>query len=276
MGCKTCRSECGREDGCGSRKATQKELLLALLTRLYPSRCWGEAEPRAALEDGLQLTEVVQLASRIAAALRTPAYVLPGGEDDLCAFIYVLCLGREPSVLELREGLLQGPPEGSSGEALASDKGLWLEADTLRERYLRISCSMVGRLFCVQEVAMELSTRGPDCPPGMATIREIPLPGVFDPILLKRFQRTVDLLQAHGVEHLDMGLLDVEAAAFSLMPGDYLTRFGAAPALLNYLFYAMPVQTVVTSFLSLLPTDSGFGLGKDAPGADLAKPLSLA
>ena len=27
MGCDTCKSECGREDGCGTRKATQKVVL---------------------------------------------------------------------------------------------------------------------------------------------------------------------------------------------------------------------------------------------------------
>jgi len=154
-------------------------------------------------------------------------------------------LGREPSVIELREGLKQeGRNEGPEPGRLE------LEADTLRERYLRISCSTLGRMACVQEVAMELSIRSEDCPAGMAMIREIPLPGVFDPILLKRFQRTVDLLQAHGIEHLDMGLLDVQASSFGLLPGEYEARFGAGPALLNYLFYAMPVQTTVTTFVS--------------------------
>ena len=237
MGCNTCRSECGREDGCGTRKAVQKELLDELLARLYPSRCWGEPEPTAYLETQLELPEIVRLAERLAAALKAPAYVLPGGEDDLCAFIYVLCLGREPSILELRDG--------------AASADFSVEADTLRERYLRISISALGRLSCVQEVAMELSVRDADCPSGMAMIREVPMPGVFTPALLKRFQRTVDFLQAHDVEHLDMGLLDVDASAFGLTAGDYVERFGTAPALLNYLFYAPPVQLLTTTFVPL-------------------------
>jgi hypothetical protein len=237
MGCNTCRSECGREDGCGTRKAEQKDILDALVARLYPSRSWGDAEPEASLAERLELPEVVQLASRLATALRTPAYVLPGGDEDLCAFIYVLCLGREPSILELRDG--------------AAGRDFPIEADTLRERYLRIACSQMGRLACVQEVALELSVRGDDCPSGMAVIREVPLPGVFTPALLKRFQRTVDLLQAHGIEHLDMGLLDVEASAFGLLAGDYVERFGTSPALVNYLFYAAPVQTLTTTFVPL-------------------------
>lgn len=237
MGCNTCRSECGREDGCGTRKAAQKDVLDALVARLYPGKTWGDAEPEASLEQGLELPEVVQLASRLSTALRTPAYVLPGGDDDLCSFIYVLCLGREPSILELRDG--------------AARRDFPLESDNLQERYLRIACSQLGRLCCVQEVALELSVRDSDCPAGMAMIREVPMPGVFTPALLKRFQRTVDLMQAHDVEHLDMGLLDVDAASFGLAPGDYVERFGTAPALLNYLFYAAPVQLLTTTFVPL-------------------------
>lgn len=258
MGCKTCRSECGREDGCGSRKAAQKEILESLIARLYPTRLWGEPDARASLEDGVAPSEVVALAQRLSTALKVPAYMLPGGEDDLCSFIYLLCLGREPSLLELRDGQC----------AAADDEGLWLEADTLRERYLRVSLSSLGRLACVQEVAMELSTRGSDCPPGMAVIRELPQPGVFEPMLLKRFQRTVDLLQAHDVEHLDMGLLDVDAAAFELLPGTYPDRFSTPPALLNYLFYAAPVLTATATYLPLpaaiqAAIRSGGGVGRD-------------
>ncbi len=238
MGCKTCRSECGREDGCGSRKAVQKELLDGLLARLYPSHCWGQPEALASLQDGLDLQEVVQLASWLATALRVPAYVVPGGEDDHCNFIYALCFGREPALVELREA----PPP-----AWAWDQ----QGPSVRDRYLRIACSTLGRLACVQEVAMELFTQSSDCPTNMVAVRESSLPGVFDPVLLKRFQRTVDLLAAHGVEHLDMGLLDVDAEAFGLLPGDYLSRFGAAPALLNYLFYATPVKTTAVTFLPI-------------------------
>jgi hypothetical protein len=241
VSCKTCKSECGREDGCGSRKAVQKELLDKLVARLYPGRTWGLPDPQACFEERLELAEVTRLASHLSTALRAPAYVLPGGDDDLCSFIYVLCLGREPSILELRESYVGSTP----GESFH------LEADTLRERYLRIACSTVSRLACVQEVALELSIRPNDCPDGLAKVAEIPLPGVFDPVLLKRFQRTVDLLQAHGVEHLDMGLLDVEAESFGLSPGEYEERFGTAPSLCNYLFYAAPVRMTTLSFLPL-------------------------
>jgi len=121
----------------------------------------------------------------------------------------------------------------------------------IRERYLRIACSMVTRAACVQEVAFELDTSPKQCPEGMALIREIPLPGVFDPKLLKRFQKTTDLLMAHDVEHYDMGLLDIPAAEFGLASGGYEERFGMAPGLLNFFFYAQPVLTAAASFVPL-------------------------
>ena len=280
MSCKTCKSECGREDGCGSRKATQKELLDGLIARLYPRRTWGEPDDAACFRGGLHRSEVTRLGQQLATALKAPAYVQAGGPADLCAFIYVLCLGREPSLLELRAagggaaeaGPAEAGPTVPGPDAAAPGSGLSPEADTIRERYLRIACSGITRAACVQEVALELHTSRELCPPGLAMIKEIPLPGVFDPKLLKRFQKTTDLLLAHGVEHLDLGLLDVPAAEFGLRGGDYARRFGVEPALLNFFFYAQPVQTAAAAFVPLSPAaqallhdpptiDGGLGLG---------------
>ena len=102
MGCDTCKSECGRQDGCGTRKATQKELLDGLIGRLYPSRRWGEPDDQACFRAGLHAGQVTRLAQQLATALKAPAYVQAGGPDDLCSFIYVLCLGRQPALIELR------------------------------------------------------------------------------------------------------------------------------------------------------------------------------
>jgi hypothetical protein len=251
MSCDTCKSECGREDGCGTRKGVQKDLLDGLIARLYPSRCWGEPDDEACFRAGLHRSEVIRLAQMLATALKAPAYVQAGGDDDLCSFIYVLCLGRQPSLLELRAG--SGAEAGALVPTDTADSGLYPEADMIRERYLRIACSAVTRAACVQEVAMELYTNPQQCPDGMALIREIPLPGVFDPKLLKRFQKTTDLLMAHDVEHYDMGLLDIPAAEFGLLDGGYPARFGTAPALLNFFFYAQPVLTAAASFVPLMP-----------------------
>jgi len=249
MGCDTCKSECGREDGCGTRKATQKELLDGLIARLYPSRRWGEPDDEACFRAGLHAGAVTALGQQLATALKAPAYVQAGGPEDLCSFIYVLCLGRPPALVELRAA---SAAELASGAPLAvAEAGLAPEADMIRERYLRIACSHITRAACVQEVAFELATGGEVCPEGMALIRELPLPGVFDPKLLKRFQKTTDLLLAHGVEHYDMGLLDVPAAEFGLAGGAYAQRFGCEPALLNFFFYAQPVLTAAASFVPL-------------------------
>jgi len=249
MGCDTCKSECGREDGCGTRKATQKELLDGLIGRLYPSRRWGEPDDEACFRAGLHAGQVTRLAQQLATALKAPAYVQAGGPDDLCSFIYVLCLGRLPALIELRST----SAAELAGETALAAAGLAPEADSIRERYLRIACSNVTRAACVQEVAFELATAGEHCPEGLALIRELPLPGVFDPKLLKRFQKTTDLLMAHDIEHYDMGLLDVPAAEFGLSGGDYAQRFGIEPALLNFFFYAQPVLTAAASFVPLAP-----------------------
>ncbi len=256
MSCKDCKTGCSTsEGGCGPRKERQRDRLSTLIAELYPSGLWGApqlpaaeaAEDRSAgLSAGVGTAELLTLASELSTVLKTPCYIVPGDEDDLCHFIYILCLGREPSLLELRD-------EVTSGQR----PGLWLEAEQLRERYLRVSLSLLTRIACVQEVALELDPAEELEPrqslaadePASFRLREIPMPGVFTAPLLKRLQRTVDLLEAHGIEHLDMGLLDVEASAFGLEPGDYASRYGVPPALLNYFFYAQPVQTTTVSWL---------------------------
>ena len=253
MGCATCKTGCDSgEGGCGPRKAQQKLRLDALIAQCYPQGCWGDPRLSDVDDAGIPAAEVLTLAHEIATVNKAPCYVVPGGEDDLCHFIYVLCLGREPSLIELRDEVQRG-----------LRPTLWLEGDHLRERYLRLSLSTLTRAACVQEVALELDldpaeAGAPGSPPQspsasrvdpLAQLREVPLPGVFTAGLMKRLQRIVDLLAAHGIEHLDMGLLDVDASAFGLRPGEYAERFGAEPSLLNYFFYAQPVQMTTVSWL---------------------------
>ncbi len=243
MGCGTCKSECGREDGCGSRKAAQKLVLDELVIRLYPARTWGQPDEAACFRAGPSEGEVRRLAQSLSIALRAPAFFRPGAPDDLCSFIYVLCVGREPALI----GLLGTPHLG------LSHLGQLSPGQRIDERYLRIALSSCGRLAAVQEVVMELRTDPDAAPEGMAVLRELPRPGVFDPHLLKRFQKTTDFLLAHGIEHLDMGLLDLPAAQFGLSPGDYPDRFGTHPGLFNFFFHAEPVQTAAASYLELTP-----------------------
>ncbi|MCS6914051.1 MAG: hypothetical protein RMK29_06750 [Myxococcales bacterium] len=248
MTCSACKSGCGRQGGCSSRKAEQSALLDRLLPQLYPERCWGQ--PDCGI--GLLPDEVCRLQRDLATVLRAPTYLRPGEPDDLCSFIYVLCLGREPALLEVRDHGLELLPDGGLDEA----------AHGMADRYLRIALSHLARLAAVQEVALELDLGRRLAPSGMAVVREIPRAGVFDPRLLKRLQRTVDFLQAHDIEHLDMGLLERPAAHWGLRPGQYLEQYGVAPTLFNFLFQAQPVPTVSACYLPL-PRPEAADIGCD-------------
>ena len=50
----------------------------------------------------------------------------PGADDEYCDWVYVLCFGRTPSILEIREGLV-------GGDALV--------ADDEEQLYLRVALS---------------------------------------------------------------------------------------------------------------------------------------
>jgi hypothetical protein len=220
MGC----SNCSQAGGCESHKVPQRAAIDAVLTTLYPSREWGMLDDEARLGAGIGPTEARRLARMLAVAARAPSFHRGPGPEDHAETIYLLCVGRAPALVDVRDGL--AAPEG----------------DGVRERYLRVHLSHLGRLACVQEVAMELERDGAGW-----LVREVPRPGVYDPQLLKRMRKVVALIEAQGIEHLDFGLLD--GAHPDLLPGEYPARFGVPPALVNYLFYAQPARTSVTTYL---------------------------
>jgi hypothetical protein len=195
------------------------------MRRVYPDRTWGRPDDEARFLAGVREGEVRRLAQALSIATRAPTFVRDGGDEDLCRFVYVLCVGRAPALLDVRDRL--APPEG----------------DRVRERYLRIALSTVARVATIQEIAMELDVQG-----GESVVKELPLPGVYDAHLLKRMRAVVDLLEASDIEHLDFGLIDVPPS--DAQPGDYLARFGTDPALVNFLFYAAPART---SSITILP-----------------------
>ncbi len=220
MGC----SSCTREGGCESHKGPQRRAIDEVMRAIYPDRTWGRPDDEARFRAGIREREARALGRAVATAARAPTYFRAGGPDDLCHYVWVLCLGRAPALVDVRDGL--APPDG----------------DAVRERYLRLHLSTVGRLATIQEVAMELDRAGD----GWA-LRELPLPGVYDAKLLKRMRAIVDLVEASDIEHLDFGLVDApwpDAAA-----GDYVERYGVAPALVNFLFYAQPARTSATTLL---------------------------
>lgn len=208
---------CTRENGCEAHKQPQRDAIAEALARVYPSGTWGQPDDEARFGTGVGEGEARRLARALSTATRAPTFHRPGAPEDLCEFVYVLCVGREPALVEVRDGCAAA------------------EGDGVRERYLRVALSTVARMATVQEVAMELDG---------GVLREIPQPGVYDGKLLKRMRAIVDLVEAHDLEHLDFGMVDKPC---ELAPGDYVERYGTEPSIVNYLFYAQPARTTVIS-----------------------------
>jgi len=221
MGC----TDCSRKGGCSTRKADERVLLSEVLARIYPERRWGEPDDAARFRAGIGEAEGRKLARRMAAALEAPTYFRSGEDDSLSDLVYVLCVGRAPALVELREA-----------EALDG-----IDGDTIRERYLRVALSSVARIAAVQEVSLELDRQD-----GVFVIREKPRDGVYDPILLKRTQRLIELLVENDVAYLDFGLLaappDKYVEGFS--DEAYRAAYDQPAKTVNYVFYPQP-STVV-------------------------------
>ena len=225
MSCSTCKTGCGTSDGgCGTQKTVQRQFLDALLPSLYPSRTLGELDVQVAFEGGLTEDDGLLLGQQLATATKAPVYLLPPRDDELCRYLYVLCVGREPPLCQLVQS------------HVIRD----LESDRISERYLRVALSSVARVACVQEVAMELRLAADDAGPTLAVISEQPRSGVFDPILLKRLQKIVDLLSAYDIRHLDLGVIEQPASSLGLFDRGFAERFGCEPSIGNFLLFSAP------------------------------------
>jgi hypothetical protein len=203
------------------------------LGRLYPTRRWDERDETVGFRAGVPQGLGPALADRLALGLGALALYRPGGPDEYCDFVYLLCFGRRPSVLEVREG---AAAPAALLEA-ATD-----EATGLSELHLRVALSTVAPFAAVQQVALSARVDGGDL-----VCSEAPRAGVFDGILLPRMQKVVAALTELEVRHLDFGDLTVPPAGFD--GGEYERRFGGPPALVNYLFYPQPASAVTTTVL---------------------------
>jgi hypothetical protein len=242
MGC----TDCGRKGGCDSRKQSMFTAIDEALLRFYPTRRWGERDDGAVLHGGAAPESGELLARDLAQRLGAQALWRPGDPDEWCDYVYVLCLGRTPSIVEMREGLA---PAAEAGDG--DDDGL------LEERYLRVVLSALGPFAGVQEVAMTLRRDGGDL---FATERT--RAGVFDPILLRRFQTLVAVLAEHDLRHLDFGEITTAPADFD--PADYPSRYGASPVIANYFFFPRPPteeSTVLVSSAAAAPHPSPLPVG---------------
>jgi hypothetical protein len=199
------------------------------LSRLYPTRRWGERDEASAFRAGVAPGLGAALADRLATALKSLALLRPGGPEECCDYVYVLCFGRQPSILEVREGVAEAELLGD---------------EPLEELYLRVALSAVAPFAAVQQVAFSLRRSG-----GELVIAEEPRTGVFDPILLPRFQKLVAVLAELDIRHLDFGDLTTPPDGFDA--GDYGARYGGSPTTANYLFFPQPASAITTSVLPL-------------------------
>lgn len=223
-GCTNCKSK----PGCDDRKGDMMSLVDEVLARAYPSRTWGEPDDAALLEGGVSPDDGAALAEELAIELSAAAFYVPGAPEELCDYVHVLCLGRTPCILQVRDLGVDVPDE-------------WDPAGPpIVERYLRVALSSVARVAAVQEVALEAEWAN-----GEWMFRERPRGGVYDAPLLRRFQRLVAILPAYDLTHLDFG--EIAAAPPGFHPGSWASHWGGGePAIANYLFFPQPATMART------------------------------
>jgi hypothetical protein len=228
-------TSCGNKGGCDSRKHGMFAAVDEAMARLYPTRRWAERDEEAAFGAGVTPGEGAALARALASRLKALALYRPGTAEEICDYVYVLCLGRAPSLVERLHGITERLDDGDGDEA-----------GDIEELYLRVALSTVARFAGVQQVAMR-ATRDLEAAGRRLVITEASRAGVFDPVLLKRFQTLVAVLAEHDIRHLDFG--DITSAPDGFDPGDYAERYGGAPAVANYLFFPQPAATVTTTIV---------------------------
>lgn len=227
-------TNCGSKAGCDHRKGAMMESVDGALARLYPTRTWGEVDDAAALRGGLAADELAGLADELAGELGAATFVRPGDDAEPCDFIYVLCLGRTPCIVQVRDHGVAAPDEW---------RDLAARDERVAELYLRLCVSHRAPVAAVQQVAVELVAAGDGY-----CAHERPRAGVYDAPLLPRLQRLVAILPAYGLLHVDFG--EIAHAPPGFAPGAWRDLFGGAPAIANYLFYPQPTTMVATTFVA--------------------------
>ena len=244
-------TNCGNKGGCDSRKHGMFAAIEGALARLYPTRRWGERDDVVALAEGIGPDEGEALADAIGRGLGTATVFRAGDPGEWCDYVYVLCLGRTPCIAELRESLSLASAEGDEGTDEEGGGAPALDQGDLEERYLRVALSSVARFAGVQEVSMTLRRVARE-----VVITEAARGGVFDPVLLPRFQSLVAVLAATDIRHLDFGEIVEPPDGFD--PAGYGGCFGVdLPVIANYLFYPQPPTAVTTAVFTAGGADGG-------------------
>ncbi|HEY6476787.1 MAG TPA: hypothetical protein VI456_09420 [Polyangia bacterium] len=229
-------TNCGHKGGCDARKHEMFGAVDAALARLYPTRRWDERDEAAGFGAGLDAGEGDALAAALAARLHAATLYRPGGAEETCDYVYVLCLGRTPSLVELRESALEAGAAGALRDAIGEG--------TVTEVYLRVALSTLAPFAAVQEVVLTAGDSGD----GTVVLTEAPRAGIFEPGLLKRLQGLVAVLAERNIRHLDFGEIVEPPAGFD--PGSYPSEYGGLPGIANYLFYPQPPSAIATTALT--------------------------
>ena len=225
---------CGAKKGCTHRKDEMFAAIDQVLASLYPTRTWGEPDDQVRFGAGIEEDEGQSLAEELARELDAATFYRAGDAEEYCDYIYILCMGREPCLVQLRDGEVPVPEE------LVSDPAGQV-SDPISELYLRVCLSQLTRMVGVQQVAMNLERVDGDY-----LVHERPRAGVYDAPLLRRMQRLVAILPAYDLIHLDFG--EISAPPEGYRPGVYESLYGQLPDTANYLFFAQPSTMRSTCF----------------------------
>jgi hypothetical protein len=221
-------TNCGSKSGCDHRKGEMLEAVDDALARLYPSRTWGVPRatdaPVAAAD-----AEAAALVEDLAQELDAAVFLRRGEVDEHCDFLYVLCVGRPPCAVQVRDQGVAAPDE-------------WQGDTVLTESYLRVALSSLARMAVVQEVTIDVRGDGAGW-----VVRETPRAGVYSAPLLRRFQRLVAILPAYDILHVDLG--DISGPPQGFEAGEWPSLFAGTPAITNYLFFPQPATMVSTTWL---------------------------
>ncbi len=203
------------------------------LEQLYPTRTWGEPDDHEVA--GLPADEIAGLADELASTLGAATFVRPGGDDEPCDYIYALCMGRTPCIVQVRDHGVAVPAEWYATTSPSDG--------SIQELYLRLVVSQRARVAAVQQVAVDLirSDNG-------FLVREQPRAGVYDAPLLHRMQKLVATLPAYELLHVDFG--EIAHAPPGYHAGAWRELFGGEPSIANYLFYPQPTTMIATGFIT--------------------------
>lgn len=199
------------------------------LAHLYPTRVWG---PPAGRLGHAAADEAAGLADELATALDAATVLVTGDPLAHCDFVYVLCVGRPPCAVAVRDAGVPVPPEWRGGE--------------VHEAYLRIALSRLCPMAAVQEVVVDAFDDH-----GGVVVREAARAGVYSAPLLRRMQRLVATLPAYGVVHVDTG--EIAGPPPGYAAGAWSELYAGVPAIANYLFQPQPLTMTTTTWVPREP-----------------------